>query len=274
MKMTSQQREITNEIAEILDFGVVPSKSYFVNLTPAEIAALRERDRAVVAIKNSTNNSVSISFRWLRAAFGAQKNENHHHLNRGRAILQSAGDLDQYLYSYGPMIESQWREVCSWMPLNDDHFRLIDYGCGQGLAGLFLFDRLGKDWFGNAAKIVLVEPSAAALIRAEAIYRGIAPSCPIFCVRKKFDDLSDDDLVPDRDLDSFHIFSNVLDIAGFDHFEIFARMLTEGRHTVCVVSHDRDHNGGSTRINDLKAAVENLEGSRRSDGAGAGIAAC
>lgn len=229
--------------------------SYFGNLAPAMVADLRSRDPAVAAICQLRDTVYPVSFSWLRQSFGRQ-NGTQASLDRGKAILSIADQLDQYLYSHGPMIKSQWDGVCSWLSVSINKFRLIDYGCGQGLAGLLLFDRFGTALFGYASKVVLIEPSAVALVRAEAVYRSITPSSPIYCVCKGFSDLSADDFMPDHTLETVHVFSNVLDIEGFDQIELFKRSLTNGRHTAIVVSHDRDHAGGSNRISSLKAAVE------------------
>ena len=154
------------------------------------------------------------------------------------------------------MIESQWSEFSLQVSGNGARFRLVDHGCGQGLAGLLLFDRFGEALVRNIAQIVLVEPSKVALIRAEAIYRCIAPQSPIVCVNSDFDDLSPDDLRSDASFESVHLFSNVLDVDGFDQFALFNKALSDGRHTFLVVSHDRNGYGGSDRILKLKCEIE------------------
>jgi hypothetical protein len=94
------------------------------------------------------------------------------------------------------------------------------------------------------------------LVRAEALYRCMAPDCPIFCVNAAFDALTTDQLMPDPALQTLHVFSNVLDVRGFDQFKLFSKMLGPGRHHVVAVSHNRDFDGGSSRIRAIKAAVE------------------
>lgn len=227
----------------------------FVNLAATDVAVLRQHDRVVDLVRQRAATGAPISFRWLRDRFGSQ-NGMWDELGRGKAVLGSADHLDQYLHSYGPMIASQWAQLAPFLNVDDIQFRLIDHGCGQGLAGLLLSDHLGGNLLASARSILLVEPSAPALVRAEAIYRGLAPHCPITCIRKPFDDLTHDDLAPDEAIETIHLFSNVLDIDGFDHIELFRKMLNVGRHNVLAVSHDRDHDGGSSRILDLKAAVE------------------
>ena len=198
--------------------------SRFQDFPSSEVEELRLRDRAVVAIQRSNQMANRLTFDWLRANFGRQ-NGTRDSLDRGRAVLLSADQLDQYLHSYGLMIKSQWQEVCSRLEYLPSEFRLVDYGCGQGLAGLLLSDFLGRAFADAIDTAILVEPSEVALVRAEAVYRRVAPKAFIRCVRKRFDDLSDDDLSCDRNLETVHIFSNVLDIATFDHFQLFGQAL-------------------------------------------------
>jgi len=228
-------------------------KSTFVGLSLDEVATLRNLDSIVGSICGLRKDGKPISFKWLRALAG-QDRDLRSQLGYGRNILSSTEHLDQYLYTYGPMIACQWESVTETLSLRFS--RLVDYGCGQGLAGLLLFDRFGEKFASALTRVVLIEPSAVALIRAEAVYRSIAPECEILCVKKRFDNLGSADLMTDASADTLHIFSNVMDIDGWDHFRLFSEMMTEGRHTVLVVSASREFDGGSPRIRDLKAAVD------------------
>lgn len=229
--------------------------SYFIELSAEEVAALRDCDSAVQAIRHLAASGKTISFPWLRANFGRDRDV-WDQLGRGTSILGSTEQLDQYLYSYGPMIACQWEAVTKGFGLSSDPIRLVDYGCGQGLAGLLHFDKFGPALSAKLARVVLIEPSPMALIRAEAIYRAIAPSADITCVSKSFDQVITADLVPDNDLATTHVFSNVLDVAGFDQYRLFGQLLTPGQHTILAVSPDRDFDGGTARIRGLKTAVE------------------
>lgn len=230
----------------------------FVNLTTEEVGYLQANDPALTEISRVAASGQPLSFAWFRNRFRAD-NGLWESLNRGRAIVSSQLQLDQYLHSYGPMISSQWNEICAFMNFTGKAYRLVDYGCGQGLAGLLMFDNLKSDLFSLVEKIVLVEPSPFALIRAAAIYRGIAPNAMVQCVCKGFDALNADDLAHDPDLPTIHVLSNVLDVPGYDHFGLFEKMLDVGSHSIIAVSHDRDHDGGSERIIAIKEAIEACE---------------
>lgn len=156
------------------------------------------------------------------------------------------------------MVQQQWTELARGLKSPKRHVRLIDHGCGQGLAGLLLADKLGPSFGAALRKIVLVEPSAVALVRAEAIYRRIAPKAEYLCVRKTFDEVQAEDFGFLPGLDTWHLFSNVLDVPGFDQIRLFCHALAEGRHRVIAVSHDRDFGGGTPRLTELKSALEHL----------------
>lgn len=230
-------------------------KTTFIDLNADEVAALRDSDWGIEEIGKLGARGQQISFPWLRATVGRDRSV-WNQLGRGRSVLTSTEQLDQYLYSYGPMISCQWDALLNGMSPPGEPLRLIDYGCGQGLAGLMMFDKFDGAFSSKLAKVVLVEPSSMALVRAEAVYRCIAPSSEIVCVRKGFDQLCTADVMPDEALRAVHVFSNVLDVKGFDQYRLFGQILTPGSHTVMAVSHNRDHDGGTARIKNIKAALE------------------
>lgn len=238
--------------------GVGRVASTFNGLSDEDVARLRAADTAVEVIQQRCKSGRPLSFSWLRAHVGRDKDV-WNQLGRGTSILTSTEQLDQYLYSYGPMISCQWDALTEQFSLSSGAVRLVDHGCGQGLAGLLLFDKFGSAFTSKLVKVVLVEPSSLALVRAEALYRSIAPASEITCVNKAFDLLSTADVMSGPALDTIHVFSNVLDVTGFDQYRLLGQVLTPGNHTLLVVSHDRDFDGGTGRILGLKAAVEDLK---------------
>lgn len=225
------------------------------NVTDVDLDELRNADRVVSEIIACSQIGRAISYRWFRGAAGRDHGL-WSELGRGRSVLVSQAQLDQYLYSYGPMIACQWQEFLRDLEFTPGAINLVDYGCGQGLAGLLLFDRFGQKFFDMLRRIVLIEPSPFALVRAEAVYSAIAPKADIVCVNKAFDDLRPEDLAPEAGVESLHIFSNVLDIAEYDHRRVFDLLLQPGKHCIFAVSSDRDCEGGNSRIVELKEAVE------------------
>ena len=196
-------------------------------------------DAIVDAIRMGEINAGNISFTLLRNVAGRDCGC-WDELGRGRAILRSTEQLDQYLYSYGPMTESQWDQFLSDLTMPAERIRIVDYGCGQGLASALLFDNFGPELVERVGTVVLIEPSSVALTRAKAVLECYCENCRILDVNKDLDGLTPEELSSNGEPISLHLFSNVLDIEGFHHFQLFTKMFqTKGRHSVLAVSHDR-----------------------------------
>jgi hypothetical protein len=210
-------------------------------------------DPAIEAIRTAAERQ--IRFQWLRDTFGAD-HDLKDSLDFGHAVLDSPEKLNQYLYTYGPMIESQWRNMARRLGDVRAPDLWIDYGCGQGLAGLLAFELTDGQLFRRVRDIVLIEPSPVALARAAALYRRLAPEATLREVGKRFDAVQARDLPPAPDGSTLHVFSNSLDIEGFNKLELLTKILRPGHHTIMSVSHDRSFRGGTPQIERVKGAVE------------------
>lgn len=209
-------------------------------------------DQIVQAINSGLLTRSNISFDRLRRLAGRDCGV-WDELGRGRSILSSTEQLDQYLHSYGPMTRSQWHEVLEPLAFNPEPTHLIDYGCGQGLATALVLDRFGEDLIASIKKVTLIEPSQVALDRAMAIVNCYADHAELVGLSKKLEHLEPADLGRCEGTLLVHIFSNVLDIDGFDHFDLLTKIFClKGRHSIMAVSHDRNFCGGTTRFKDLE----------------------
>jgi hypothetical protein len=217
-------------------------------------------DLIINAINDGLLSASNISFDNIRQL--ASKDLNlWNQLGRGRAILESSSELDQYLYSYGPMTRAQWHTILAQLSLVPEPMEIIDYGCGQGLAITLLFDFFGDDLIKSIRKVVLIEPSQVALKRAEAIVKCYSENYfQVEVVNKKLEDIVPEDLLGNKGVLTNHIFSNVLDIDDYDHFELLEKIFQrKGRHCILAVSHDRNFEGGSSRFRDLETSISDPE---------------
>lgn len=216
-------------------------------------------DVIIESIKIGSVNANNISFDNLRCIAGRNTGRKGE-LEWGRAILESYDQLDQYLYSYGPMTKSQWSSILPYIKLPDGKLMLTDYGCGQGLGSALLLDHFGSSLIGRLEHITLIEPSALALERAAyvaACYLNDLVSPPITLINKKLDDLLPGDMQKKSNSSQLHLFSNVLDIDGFDQGKLFSTIFQiPGKHVVLAVSHDRSFEGGSSRFTELDNAIK------------------
>lgn len=208
-------------------------------------------DRVVEAINAGELSSRNISFQYLRSLVGQEKYV-WEELDRGRAILSTTDHLDQYLYSYGPMISSQWQTLLDRIQPPDGSISIIDYGCGQGLATMMLLDRFRGEIADRVVNVVLIEPSLIALDRATHIVGCYLPDSDINSVNKMLDDTNHEELAGPSSNVKVHLFSNILDVEGFDQYTLFSHMFRHsGRHLVLAVGNDRDQHGGSERLKTL-----------------------
>lgn len=158
----------------------------------------------------------------LRTNYSASDRDNlYDELKRGIGILDDDAHLNMYLWSFGKMHMAKMEEACAFIPkmfdISSEEIEIFDWGCGQGTATVCLLDYLYNGSLRNKIKsITLVEPSTAALNRAEAILKCFfQDEVAIRKVNKGFDDLSDDDITGGRH-NKLHLFSNILDVAEFD----------------------------------------------------------
>ena len=220
-------------------------------------------DLVINAINNKILNASNLDFQTLRN-FAGINSDKHVELDRGRLTIHRQDLLNQYLFSYGPMVERQWADVLPktvgmLSDNKDEKVHIFDYGCGQGLATLLLLEKItGLE--GSIEDVTLIEPSHIALQRASYIIGCKLPETNIHSINKKLDDLEEDELQIDTGKMNLHLFSNILDIEGFDQFGLFNKILKNGgTHYFIAVSNDRNCYGGTARLESLFKTFINLE---------------
>jgi SAM-dependent methyltransferase len=213
-------------------------------------------DLIISAIDSGVLSARNISFDNIRR-IASRDCDLWNQLGRGRAILDTPEELDQYLYSYGPMTRAQWHTLLGKLSLIPEPTEIIDYGCGQGLATALMFDCFGAEFIRSVRKVTLIEPSLVALERAAAIVACYSANrFQIETINKTLGELDAVELLGSTGVLTNHIFSNVLDIDGYDHFRLLEKLFQrKGRHCILAVSHDRNFEGGSSRVLDLEKAI-------------------
>ena len=138
--------------------------------------------------------------------------------NHGRAILQTEEQLNAYIAAYGEMHFIKCRAALQNFPFESlTNYEIIDWGCGQGLASLTLYDMLKEHRKVYGLKrITLIEPSKPALQRAEKFIRRVADQrVEIVSINKcipSSKDSNDLSEVKSSAPIAIHLFSNILDI--------------------------------------------------------------
>ncbi len=212
-------------------------------------------DVVLKAIREKKLSNENVSFSRIRA-LAARDYSIKDQLNRGRAVLHNTNQLDQYLFTYGRMIESQWEFALKKYTVPNIKPQIIDYACGQGLGSMFLIESLLNTNAENFQRIILIDPSSVALNRAVGTLDCYQTGAQLIPINKFFEETSAGDIQTDSRLDTLHVFSNILDINDFNlqHLtDIVAS--TTGKHHFIALSNDRDVHGGLHRVLDFPDAL-------------------
>jgi len=198
-------------------------------------------------------NAENINFSHIREKF-KKDHDIRRELNWGKAILNTRSQLEQYFYTYGPMVATQWKEIKKTLQLGAQQLDIIDYGCGQGLGTIQIFDQLrslelpnhttsnvklakGNNKLDQVINVNLIDPSDIALSNAHHILKHYPMRAKLNFINKKLDDLSLSNINFSESSAKIHIFSNILDIDTFDHLALLKRVLSvKGKHCVIAVS--------------------------------------
>ena len=212
----------------------------------------KHEDKVATKLKTLTEFNGSFSYYDVRKFATEEIKANvWAELDRGRAIPETLDQLNYYWQSHVPMIKNQWENLFKKFKVGSyaGDVEIIDYGCRDGLASLLFLDNFYWDFKNGISKIKLIEPSSLAIQRAKTVLECYSPNTQVTNINKKLDDLETKDLETDKNLWKIHLFSNILDIDGFDIAKLFNRIIkNKGHHTFLAVSHDRNFAGGTPRL--------------------------
>ena len=150
----------------------------------------------------------------------SERDKFYQRLDRGLALLDDHPTLCQYLYSFGKMHQAKLQDAFKQLPseILDTEFDVIDWGCGQAMGTINLFDYInqkGKKL--RVRKVTLIEPSQFALKRAllhTSVY--LKEEVEVNVINKFFEAISGIEIEGKSGVPVIHIFSNILDVAQID----------------------------------------------------------
>lgn len=140
-------------------------------------------------------------------------------LKRGTLVIIKEEQLWCYLYAFGNKhkykIYAALAKIKELRNIVSGEYSIIDWGCGQGLATVCMFDYLKKHNLPNAVKkIILIEPSELALKNA-VLHTSIYGVGEVVSINKVIDNVDVQDIKTDTP-GTIHLLSNILDVEGFD----------------------------------------------------------
>jgi len=149
-----------------------------------------------------------------------QRDANWNRLGRGVALLDTHELMCQYLHSFGKMHKAKLYDVFSKLPTEifRNGYELIDWGCGQALGTINLFDYLKENKLpNNVKKVLLIEPAEKTLERGKFHTTSYLKNEEIvFSNKSFFEKITPEQIKSDSGLPVIHIFSNILDVAQID----------------------------------------------------------
>ena len=155
------------------------------------------------------------------AHFSASEHTRYYdELKRGTALIETHEQLCAYLRSFGKMHKAKLIDSIKRLPteLLNQPFEIVDWGCGQAMGTINLFDFLkdqGKS--SNIKKVTLIEPSEVALERAKIHVSAYFKNQEnLVSISEFFENINPDQITSDSGLPVLHIFSNILDVEQID----------------------------------------------------------
>lgn len=181
----------------------------------------------MLSYEQEIKNLCSPSFDKIRSVAHKQLNANFSHqeiedmfgeLKRGTLVIEREELLWKYLHSFGnkhqAKIHAALDKIKELRNIVSGEYSIIDWGCGQGLATVCMFDYLKKHNLPNAVKrIILIDPSELALKYA-VLHTSLYGVGEIISVNKDLDHVAVEDIKTDTTV-TIHLFSNILDIEKF-----------------------------------------------------------
>ena len=206
----------------------------------------------ITALREISFNSIrGIAKNYIMSLSDEERNELYESLNHGVDLLDSDAQMKCYLFSFGRMHQAKvYRALSCISPSTyaSGNFDIVDWGCGQGLATVCLFDYLRERRVTNSVhKVTLIEPSEVARERA-AIHVGayVDANVTVSCIGKYLDDIKPEDIAGDSPV-TIHFFSNILDIGSIDLKSLAEKVGSnvQGQHYFFCIS---PMNSGNRRI--------------------------
>jgi hypothetical protein len=177
-------------------------------------------------------------------------------LDYGTRVLSNESECINYIALYGGHHFYKLYEAYAsteFENIEGTDIEIIDWGCGQALATCVLIDYLiEKNINLNVSSITLIEPSTVALQRGQSLVQLMFQNNPstdsvVRPVNKSIDELTSNDLVSEPDSIKIHLFSNIIDVEGFDLTQLY-QLICSSFHGINHVICTSPYNNGQQRL--------------------------
>lgn len=175
----------------------------------------------ISAIQNISFDSIrDISKDYIMSLPASERNKLYESLNHGVNLLETDAQMKCYLFSFGKMHQAKISEVLPKLNISEfqnTDMQILDWGCGQGLATVCLFDYFKQKQVSleSVKRIVLIEPSEKALERAGMHVGAYINESRTVSINKYLDEITSEEIESQCPV-TIHLFSNILDIPTID----------------------------------------------------------
>ena len=175
----------------------------------------------ISAIQNISFDSIrDISKDYIMSLPASERNKLYESLNHGVNLLETDAQMKCYLFSFGKMHQAKINEVLPKLNISEfqnTDVQILDWGCGQGLATVCLFDYFNRQHFSldSIKQVTLIEPSENALERACLHVGKYINDDRIIPIQKYLDEVTAKEIESKHPV-TIHLFSNILDIPTID----------------------------------------------------------
>lgn len=178
------------------------------------------------------NQLEAVTFQDIVEAAGRHKDYNAY-TDRGKKILETPGECNRYIEDYFQKhyfkIIDSISKLFSYDKIHEYSSKgiiLYDWACGQGLGSWLFLNQLAERRLKiKVTEIVLIEPSAIALKRAEILIRIIDKTVKLTMINKKLDEISEKELVRIDDTLRIHYVSNFIDMLNWESIDHLSKLI-------------------------------------------------
>lgn len=199
-------------------------------------------------IRFSSIYRASVSRAAIRVPFDSLEN--------GTRVLSDESECIRYIALYGGHhFHKLYAAYAStrFENIEGRDIEIFDWGCGQALATCALIDYfIEKNINLSVLSITLIEPSTVALQRGRSLVQRMfqndsSTNSMTRLVNKYMDNLTSTDLVSEPDSIKIHLFSNIIDVEGFDLRQLYQLIVSsfQGINRVICAS---PNNGRQQRL--------------------------
>lgn len=182
------------------------------------------------------NQLEAVTFQDIVEAAGRHKDYNAY-TDRGKKILETPGECNRYIERFFQMhyfkIIDSISKLFSYDKIHEYSGKgiiLYDWACGQGLGSWLFLNQLAERRLKiKVAEIILIEPSAIALKRAEILIRYIDKNVKLTIINRMLNDTAEKELVRIEDTLRIHYISNFIDMLSWDSIDHLSKLIIESQ---------------------------------------------